>query len=72
MESPEAPKKLKLHTPDFTEANIAKLVELFPHCATETRDENERGSQAEPATEKPQTSEKKRKITSKNDDISWI
>lgn len=30
--------KLKLHTPDFTEANIAKLAELFPNCATESQD----------------------------------
>lgn len=30
--------KLKLHTPDFTEANIAKLAELFPNCVTESRD----------------------------------
>ncbi len=30
--------KLKLHTPDFTEANIAKLAELFPNCVTETQD----------------------------------
>ena len=39
MESPEAPKKLKLHTPDFTEVNIAKLAELFPHCVTEIKSE---------------------------------
>ncbi|WP_374090450.1 hypothetical protein [Methylomicrobium lacus] len=30
--------KLKLHTPDFTEANITKLAELFPNCVTENRD----------------------------------
>ena len=30
--------KLKLHCPDFTEANIAKLAELFPNCVTEARD----------------------------------
>jgi adenine-specific DNA-methyltransferase len=30
--------KLKLHTPDFIEANIAKLAELFPNCVTESRD----------------------------------
>ena len=30
--------KLKMHSPDFTEANIAKLAELFPNCATETND----------------------------------
>lgn len=29
--------KLKLHSPDFTQENIAKLAELFPNCATETR-----------------------------------
>jgi hypothetical protein len=30
--------KLKLHSPDFTQANIAKLAELFPNCVTETRE----------------------------------
>lgn len=30
--------KLKFHTPDFTEANIAKLAELFPNCVTENSD----------------------------------
>ena len=30
--------KLKLHTPDFTEANIAKLAEWFPNCVTESQD----------------------------------
>jgi adenine-specific DNA-methyltransferase len=30
--------KLKMHSPDLTAANIAKLAELFPNCATETRD----------------------------------
>ena len=34
--------KLKLHTPDFTEENIAKLAELFPNCVTETKDEKGR------------------------------
>ena len=29
--------KLNLHSPDFIEANIAKLAELFPNCVTETR-----------------------------------
>ena len=29
--------KLDLQTPDFTAANIARLAELFPNCATETR-----------------------------------
>ncbi len=31
--------KLKLHTPDFTDANIHKLAELFPNCVTESRDD---------------------------------
>ena len=31
--------KLKLHSPDFTKANIAKLAELFPNCVTEIKDE---------------------------------
>lgn len=30
--------KLKLHSPDLTAANIAKLAELFPNCMTEARD----------------------------------
>jgi len=30
--------KLKMHSPDPTEANIAKLAELFPNCVTEARD----------------------------------
>lgn len=34
--------KLKLHSPDLTDANIAKLAELFPHCVTEVRDEEGR------------------------------
>lgn len=31
--------KLKMHSPDFTQENIAKLVELFPNCVTESQDE---------------------------------
>jgi adenine-specific DNA-methyltransferase len=31
--------KLKLHTPDFTQENIARLAELFPNCVTEAQDE---------------------------------
>lgn len=31
--------KLKLHSPDLTQANIEKLAELFPNCVTEARDE---------------------------------
>jgi len=32
--------KLKMHTPDFTEENVAKLAELFPGCVTEARGED--------------------------------
>lgn len=32
--------KLNLHSPDFTQANIEKLAELFPNCVTETRAAN--------------------------------
>lgn len=32
--------KLKLHSPDLTKANIAKLAELFPNCVTETEAED--------------------------------
>lgn len=32
--------KLKLHTPDFTKDNIARVAELFPNCVTEAVDEN--------------------------------
>ena len=31
--------KLKLHSPDFTQENIAKLTELFPNCVTESKAE---------------------------------
>jgi adenine-specific DNA-methyltransferase len=31
--------KLKMHTADLTQDNIAKLAELFPDCVTESRDE---------------------------------
>lgn len=31
--------KLKMHTPDFTDENIARVAELFPNCVTESRDE---------------------------------
>lgn len=30
--------KAKLHTPDFTKGNIAKITELFPSCVVETKD----------------------------------
>ncbi|WP_330933156.1 site-specific DNA-methyltransferase [Avibacterium paragallinarum] len=32
--------KLKMHTPNLTDENIAKIAALFPDCVTETRDEN--------------------------------
>ncbi|MBX3265485.1 MAG: site-specific DNA-methyltransferase [Acidobacteria bacterium] len=32
--------KLKMHTPDFTDQNIARIAELFPDCVTESRDES--------------------------------
>ena len=32
--------KLKMHSPNLTEENIAKLAELFPNCVTEALDEN--------------------------------
>lgn len=31
--------KLKMHSPDLTEANIERLREIFPGCVTEARDE---------------------------------
>ena len=31
--------KLKMHTPDLTQDNIARIRELFPNCVTEARDE---------------------------------
>ncbi len=38
--------KLKLHSPDITEQNIAKLAELFPNCVTETRTDDGEVKQA--------------------------
>lgn len=32
--------KLKMHSPDLTQENIAKIRELFPECVTEVADEN--------------------------------
>ncbi len=29
--------KLKMHSPNLTEGNIAKLAELFPSCVTESK-----------------------------------
>ena len=34
------PEKLKMHSPDLTQANIEKIAELFPGVVTEARDEN--------------------------------
>lgn len=31
-------KKMKMHTPDLTQDNIARIRELFPSCVTETKD----------------------------------
>src|SRR5687767_10977649 len=33
-------KKLKMHSPDLTQENIAKIRELFPGCLTEAADES--------------------------------
>ena len=32
--------KLKMHSPDLTQENIAKLAELFPNCVTESKAED--------------------------------
>ena len=32
--------KLKMHSPDLTDENIAKIRDLFPNCVTEAKDEN--------------------------------
>ena len=32
--------KLKMHSPDLTQENIAKIRDLFPDCVTEAKDEN--------------------------------
>jgi len=32
--------KLKMHSPDITQQNINKLLELFPNCKTEKQDDN--------------------------------
>jgi adenine-specific DNA-methyltransferase len=34
--------KLKMHSPDLTQENVAKIRELFPNCVTEAADENGR------------------------------
>ncbi len=33
-------RKLKMHSPDLTDDNIAKIRNLFPGCVSETKDEN--------------------------------
>ncbi len=33
-------KKLKMHSPDLTDGNIARIRDLFPGCVSETKDEN--------------------------------
>ena len=38
--------KLKLHTPNITEENIARLAGLFPNCVTEVQDETGKLKQA--------------------------
>ena len=37
--------KLKMETPDLTQANIEKLAALFPACVTEARGEDGRRSE---------------------------
>lgn len=32
--------KLKMHSPDMTQKNIARIRELFPNCVTEAHDDN--------------------------------
>ena len=40
--------KLKMHSPNLTQENIRKLMELFPNCVTEVKAEGGRiGSKAE-------------------------
>ena len=34
------PNKLKMHSPNLTQENIARIRELFPNCVTEARDED--------------------------------
>ena len=38
--------KLKLHSPNITEENIARLAGLFPNCVTEVKDETGKLKQA--------------------------
>ncbi len=41
--------KLKMHSPNLTQENIRKIMELFPNCVTEIRDEGGRGKDEERA-----------------------
>ncbi len=34
--------KLKMHSPNLTQDNIRKIMELFPNCVTEIKDEGGR------------------------------
>ncbi len=38
--------KMKMHSPNLTQENIARIRELFPGCVTEIKDES-RGMKAE-------------------------
>lgn len=38
--------KLKMHRPDFSKDNIAKLAELCPNCVTESQDAKGQGTRA--------------------------
>ena len=31
--------KMKMHTPNFTDENIAKIAEMFPYCVTEVEND---------------------------------
>jgi len=45
-DTPSNDSKLKMHSPDLTQANIDRLAELFPNCVTETRDDDGNPKQA--------------------------
>jgi adenine-specific DNA-methyltransferase len=38
--------KLRMHSPDFTDQNTARIAELFPNCVTESRDDKGKVKQA--------------------------
>ncbi|HYW91988.1 MAG TPA: site-specific DNA-methyltransferase [Gammaproteobacteria bacterium] len=40
MSEEQKTNRLKMHSPDLTEANIEKLAELFPNCVTKAQDED--------------------------------